>query len=226
MGTESVPEPHDKERRLFAAVKRIYSPATATTFCDMDSLIGFGASTMQGAGDSQGGFFKRLETKLAQAGSPRRCINYGVGGDSTRDMLARFGKLRPHLPSAAIVLLGSNDIPRDGDPWPQNRLPLPDYRVNVEIILKAFVHPGTLFVSSFLICPERTGMHPEVFAEYMGAALKIAASLDLAIWDLYAESLAFGGNYFAPDGVHYNDAGHEMIAERVWRMIKNSSSPL
>ena len=185
----------------------------------MDKLIGFGASTVQGVGDSQGGFFKRLERKLAEAGKPRACLNFGVGGDSTRDMLRRFDAVRSHLPCPAVILLGSNDIPRDRDIWPKNRLALPDYQANLEIILGAFTHPETMFVSSFLISPGRTGMRPETFAAYMEIALKVATSHHLRIWDFYAESIEFGERYLADDGVHYNDAGHELIAERLFQRI-------
>jgi lysophospholipase L1-like esterase len=185
----------------------------------MTKLIGFGASTMQGAGDSQGGFFKRLEAKLSGAGRARKWLNFGVGGNSTRDMLARFDAVKVHLPCPAVILLGSNDFPRAGDVWPQNRLALPDYAANLRILFAAFSHPQTLFVSSFLICPRRTGMDPAVFRSYMQTALKIAAEHWMAIWDLYAESLGFGDKYYADDGVHYNDAGHEFIAEHVFRAL-------
>jgi lysophospholipase L1-like esterase len=188
----------------------------------MNKLIGFGASTMQGVGDSQGGFFKRLEKKLAQAGAPHECLNYGIGGDSTRDMLARFDEVKAQLPCRAVVLLGSNDIPRNGDAFPQNRTTLDEYRKNVKIILSAFAGPQTVFVSSLLICQKRTGMDPEVFAKYMGEALKIARSLDMKVWDLYAKSLTWGDKYFVEDGVHYGDVGHEMIAEQVAAMMQDS----
>ena len=185
----------------------------------MNKLIGFGASTMQGVGDSQGGFFKRLDAKLAKAGKPRECLNFGIGGNSTSDMLARFDEVRPHLPNPAIILLGSNDLPRKRDLWPQNRLSLADYSTNVKTILSDLFHPRTIFVSSFRVCPRRTGIQPETYAEYMGTALKIAASLRLITWDLYDESAALGDKYLASDGLHYNDAGHEFVAERLLEMI-------
>jgi lysophospholipase L1-like esterase len=185
----------------------------------MTRLVGFGASTVQGAGDSEGGFFRRLERKLAAAGTPHQCLNHGVGGDSTRDMLARFQAVRNDLPGRAVILLGSNDIPRDRDPWPQNRVPLDEYEANVRMLLAPFVHPGAIFVSSFLICPRRTGMDPGTFARYLEAALRIAKSRALETWDLHAESCGFGEKYFSADGVHYNDAGHEFIAEGICRRM-------
>lgn len=187
----------------------------------MSKLLGFGASTMQGVGDSQGGFFKRLERKLATASNPRECLNFGVGGNSSADMLARFDEVRAHLPCPAIILLGSNDIPRDNDAWPQNRLGAAAYEANLEKMFPVFSDPQTIFVSSFLICPKRTGMHPETFVRYMEIALRLAARNGMTIWDLYNESLHLGDEYFADDGVHYNDAGHEFIASGVFDLMKS-----
>lgn len=188
----------------------------------MIKLIGFGASTMQGVGDLQGGFFKRLEPKLAAAGAPRECINFGIGGHSTRDMLVRMTDVRPHLPSAGIVILGCNDLPRERDAHPQNRLSVEDYATNLTTILKELYHPDSIFVSSFRVHPEKTGVQPGTFAEYMGVALKVAAAQGFTIWDLYAESASFGDKYYAPDGMHYSDTGHEFIAERLCKMIAGS----
>ena len=38
------------------------------------------------------------------------------------------------------------------------------------------------------------------------------------MWDLHAESLTFGNKYLFWDGIHYNSAGHKLIAERPHRI--------
>jgi lysophospholipase L1-like esterase len=186
----------------------------------MPKLIGFGASTMQGVGDSRGGFFRRLEEKLGAGGHPHDCLNFGIGGNSTPDMLARIDQVTPHLPCRSIILLGCNDLPRAGDTNPGKRTSLQDYARNLETILRHFAKSPAIFVSSFAVCPKRTGIDPATFATYLGEALRIATSLNLQIWDLYAESLSFGDKYWADDGLHYNDAGHEFIAGRILPLIR------
>lgn len=185
----------------------------------MDKLIGFGASSVEGVGDSLGGFLRRLEAKLAQAGKPHEYLNYGIGGNTTRDMLARLDAVRPHLPSRAIVQLGSNDLPRERDENPAARTTLPEFSQNAETILRAFAGQKTIFVSSFAIDPVRTGIRSEAFAQYMKEAMEIAQSLHLTTLDFYAESLDFGDKYLTEDGLHYNDAGHEIIAARLFSLI-------
>jgi len=184
----------------------------------MTKLIGFGASSMQGACDSQGGFFKRLEHKLAGAGKPHTCLNFGIGGNTTRDMVARLDQVKPHLPCAAIIILGCNDLPRVGETNPA-RTSLEEYSKNLETIMRTFAGRGTIFLSSFVVDLSRVGIAPETFASYMASALAIAKSFDMQIWDLYTESLTFGGKYLHTDGIHFNDTGHEMIAERLFSMI-------
>src|SRR5271155_4084357 len=112
----------------------------------MDKLIGFGASSVEGVGDSQGGFFKRLGKKLAEVGKPYECLNYGIGGNTTRDMLARLDRVRPHLPAKTIVLLGSNDFPRDADVEPARRVPVEEFRQNVDKILGDLGGSNSIFV--------------------------------------------------------------------------------
>jgi lysophospholipase L1-like esterase len=186
----------------------------------MDKLVGMGASSMQGVGDSQGGFFKRLESKLADASWPHECFNCGVAGDTTRDMLARFGPVRAHLPAKGIVFLGSNDVPREGDEEPAKRTQPKEFARNVTTLLHALSESPTIYVSSFAVCARRTGIQPEIFAEYSRLAAEIAASLGLTVWDLHTESRAFDDWYLDPDGMHGNDACHEMIADRLFGMMR------
>jgi lysophospholipase L1-like esterase len=181
----------------------------------MTKLIGFGASTAQGVGDSQGGFFKRLERKLAAAGRAHECLNFGIGGNTTVDMVARLDTLRPHLPARAILLLGSNDLPRDGDWEPSRRVGMADFKENMHKIFEMFAAGPTIFASSFQV----SWVTEASFRAYQEAALEMARARAFTIWDLHAESLQWGGKYLCDDGIHYNDAGHELIAERLLPMV-------
>lgn len=181
----------------------------------MNKLVGFGASTMEGAGDSQGGFLLRFKTKLAQAGQPYDVINLGRGGQTTQQMVSRLAEAQALQADQAVLLLGCNDLPRERDADPEARVALDDYARNLEKIFAAFLAAETVFISSFAVCPQRTGVSPEIFASYMRRALEKADAAGLRTWNLHEESLGWGDRYWAPDGLHYADAGHEMIASRV-----------
>ncbi len=176
-------------------------------------LLGFGASSMQGVGDSQGGFFRRLEQRYAASGV-YRFTNAGLGGNTTRDMLQRLpGLTLP--PDILIVLLGCNDLPRAADPCPQNRIPLAEYRENLIKIFSALKAPRSLFISSFLPSEELTGVSLATFEPYMAAATDLARQAGYEIWDLFHETKHTTAPLLAADGMHFNDAGHAFLADRI-----------
>ncbi|CAN5323731.1 hypothetical protein BH09VER1_BH09VER1_37500 [soil metagenome] len=185
-------------------------------------LLGFGASSMQGVGDTQGGFLSRLASRCLATGT-HQVTNAGVGGNTTRDMLGRLPTLNLP-PDDLIVLLGCNDLPRAHDPSPENRVPLSEYRANLTTLLAALKGQRNLFVSSFLPSEPLTGVSLETFESYMAAATQIARELDYEIWDLFAETKHGAETYLAPDGLHFNDAGHAFLAGRIGAWLLQSPS--
>lgn len=174
-------------------------------------LLGFGASSMQGVGDSRGGFLRRLELRVAGQYS---VTNAGVGGNTTRDMLQRLPGLA--LPAdAVIVLLGCNDLPRANDAFPQNRVTLAEYRENLDRLLSALKAPRSLFISSFFPAEHLTGIAPATFETYMTAATDLARETGYEIWDLFNETRHTTAPLLAADGMHFNDTGHAFLADRV-----------
>lgn len=183
-------------------------------------LLGFGASSMQGVGDSQGGFFRRLEQRTA---GQYAVANAGIGGNTTRDMLQRLpGLALP--PDIVIVLLGCNDLPRERDAFPKNRVPLAEYRENLVKIFSALKAPRSLFISSFLPSEKLTGVSLDTFETYMAAATDLARQAGYAIWDLFHETHHATAPLLAADGLHFNDAGHAFIADRVAEWLSRTSS--
>jgi lysophospholipase L1-like esterase len=185
-------------------------------------VIGFGASTMQGARDPQGGFFKRM-AEADDAG--REYVNLGIGGNTTRTMLARAANVRERAAGAdydLVVVLGCNDMPRDRDGNPDTRTSLEEYSTNLARLLAEIRGTRSLFVSSFPVDPARCGVQPETFALYMGAALEIAQAAGYEIWDLYHEVMPVVEPYWDADGVHFNDAGHAFLAREISARLKGS----
>src|SRR5580698_5523192 len=101
----------------------------------MDTIVGLGASTMAGSGDSQGGFFKRVEQLYKQRHPQTQFVNLGVGGNTTRDMLDRMAAVKSIPTYDLIVLLGCNDLPRDNDQFPSSRTTLTEYSANLQAML-------------------------------------------------------------------------------------------
>lgn len=181
----------------------------------MRTLIGFGASTMQGAGDPEGGFLKRMAPHLPDW----RVLNHGIGGDTTRDMLLRAPAVHAIGADATVVLLGCNDLPRARDGSPDRRTTLADYRGNLEQILAIVKAKRSLFVTSFRVSEEKTGVSSDLLRPYMQTAMEVARAHGYDAWDLFSDTFNDGPRFWAADGMHYNAAGHQHLADRVLQWL-------
>lgn len=165
---------------------------------------------MEGVGDAQGGFFKRLSGKPECAGV--EFDNRGIGGNTLSDMLDRVAEVRKLKPYDAIVQLGCNDLPRTRDKNPQRRSSPEDCAARVGQLLGEVKGGGrALFVSSFEV------------SEAL-AALEAAKEHGYEVWDLYHETRGRTEPWLAADGLHFNDTGHAMIAERLAKWVQGQAA--
>jgi len=178
-------------------------------------ILGFGASSMQGVGDPEGGFFKRLEKNWRGRGAKPRFINQGIGGDTTRDMLARLPQTVALSPDLTIVLLGCNDLSRSPDGSPDRRTALAEYQTNLEKLFSGLPGDQKLFCTSFRPDLERHGISAENFSFYMNAARSQAEEAGWDLLDFYQLSLTWPADFYAEDGMHASAKGHAWMAEQI-----------
>lgn len=179
----------------------------------MKKLIGFGASSMQGVGDSQGGFFSRLAS--TGAFPDLQFINHGIGGNTLAQMIKRLPATLQIGPYDIVVLFGCNDLPRKDDGQPERRSTLEEYTRRANQLLPAVKGRRSLFVSSFAVSAKATGIDPVDFEAYMNVALDAARKAGYETWDLYRESMEKAPGFLAADGLHFKDEGHTYIASRL-----------
>ena len=105
---------------------------------------------------------------------------------------------------------------------PNNRIPLPDYKKNIEqIVNRLHDHADTLLWASTTVVPEgafgrRTG--DEVL--YNQTAAEVMTSRQIPIIDLYAISNVDRVIYeWIPNNVHYNPDGYQRLGTEVSRQI-------
>jgi lysophospholipase L1-like esterase len=128
-------------------------------------------------------------------------------------MLRRQSTVTIHAPRDLIVMLGCNDLPRAGDKRADLRTPPSEYEANLDALLGQIKGRSSLLITSFPVSPEKTGIDPATFDQYMAIARAAATRHGYAIWDLQAELRDKAEPFWAPDGLHFNDAGHRAIAE-------------
>lgn len=185
-------------------------------------IVGFGASSMRGASDSAGGFFTRLQ-RPTFAIPNAQWLNLGIGGNTTVDMLRRMDAVLAAQPTHLVVILGCNDLPRTPDGSPDRRTDLETYGRNVDTILRTIRAPWSLFITSFAVCERRTGIAPATLDAYMAAATQAARINGYRVWDLQAETRDSVQQYWANDGLHFDDHGHELIAQHVAKLLNEAS---
>ncbi len=185
---------------------------------DIKQVASFGASTAQGVGDfTEQGFIGRLGTLL-----DKPSLNFGIGGNTTRDMLARLADLNIPEDSLVIVSLGINDVARINEDNP-NRVPLEEYKENVSKILDALLEKAQVFYKTqFPVDFENKGIDADFCRSYVKTALAVAQSKNIPSLDLIPLLEAHGNwqAFLAADGIHFNDDGHAFMAQALFTALQ------
>lgn len=156
---------------------------------------------------------------------PIRVINAGVGGNTSRQGLARIEKdVLSHKPDAVVVFFGTNDNRHDA---PKVFVPLPEYEdnltkiidacrgVNAKVILGTLppIDPGPYFKRHKKADFDAAGGLEKLVAQYRDAASKVGKTKKVPVVDLNT-LLAKDTSWRNPDGVHPNEEGNKVIAKQ------------
>jgi lysophospholipase L1-like esterase len=185
----------------------------------MIRAISFGASTAQGARDTEGGGFidrigKRLKNEH-RGGSE----NFGIGGQTTDDMIPRLPTIPIKSESDIVICtLGINDVPRNPDSKPDSRIPLDRHDANVHQILEDLKRRcRVLYVTQYPVDFVGRGLDKALVEFYVNVGRQVAREVGVDILDIHNEIDEDKYNAFIfEDGMHFNSAGHAYIADRIW----------
>jgi len=137
-------------------------------------------------------------------------------------MLARAGDVAQFGAHDLIVMLGCNDVQRDNDSNSSTRTSITEYERNLYSLLPSIRGEYSLFISSFPVCRERTGVRMETLKAYMDVAVSVARACGYDVWNLFRDiSTEIIASYWADDGMHFNDGGHAMIANALTARLLN-----
>ncbi len=189
-------------------------------------VLVFGDSITYGAWDSEGGWADRLKRWAHQQyvanGTKLQVINLGVGGDTSRKILARIeNEIRARhsssWPFMIVLSLGTNDgRVREGVvEVPQDEF-AENYR-KVVSIAKSFTEKVIIVGLPPLGAPEldfkAMRYSDETTQAYERETKNIADDENLPFVDV--RPLFVGPDLFAPDRLHPNNHGHEIIYKAV-----------
>lgn len=172
-------------------------------------ILAFGDSLYAGYGLRPGRSMPaHVETLLRRNGINAKIINAGVSGDTTaagRERLSFALDKLPRKPDLVMLGLGGNDVLR--------QIPVAETRANLVAMLTELRRRGISVVLTGMRAPPNLGpdyvsrfdaMYPDLAREYH-------ADLDRFILD----GVVGRRQLLLPDGIHPNDNGVQIIAERI-----------
>jgi acyl-CoA thioesterase I len=159
-------------------------------------------------------------------------INNGIGGDTTGGLLSRFyPAVVQHRPDVVLIMGGTNDLWWDLD--------IKMILANIFAMSCQAEHHGIVPLVGLptpMFIEKASGQDfaapeggydrcKEKLAALAKALARSAKQNDIACLDFYHPFCdKFGnatGKYFLDDGLHPNEAGHRLMAEKTVKMLKN-----
>jgi lysophospholipase L1-like esterase len=171
-------------------------------------------------------YFPLLDRRLPQ----HELLNRGKAGDTVSDLWARMQFEGLEAVDLALVWVGANDavigawdasVPGSGWSWPERLARLAgDYD---ELLEWTEARTGRIVVVRPLILEAEGSLWEERATEVGGALAKIAAARsacrELDLRPAFAAAARDGEGPFTVDGVHFTDAGAEVVARTLASVI-------
>jgi lysophospholipase L1-like esterase len=162
--------------------------------------VAFGDSLVQGVGASERHDFVSLLSE--RIGQP--IINLGMSGNTTGDALARLPGVLALDPKIVIVLLGGNDFLR--------KVPIDTTFANLDTIVDAIHERG----AAVLLLGVRGGL---LYDSYDERFKDFARDHRTGFVPNVLQGL-LGNSKLMSDGIHPNDIGYRLIADKVEPVLK------
>lgn len=148
-------------------------------------------------------------------------VNRGVGGDTTRDLKARWeSDAVDERPDWLSVKIGINDVWRAFGDHPEDAVPIDEYEATLRELLRRAVEATgcrLILAEPYLIEPDRAEPQRAQSDRYREVVRRLAAEFDAVLvptQDAFDRVLASTApTDWADDRVHPNLPGHAVIAQ-------------
>jgi len=179
------------------------------------AIVFFGDSLTVGLGlDPSLAFPARIEEKLAGSGLGHayRVVSAGVSGETTSAGLRRFEWISRQPIDVLVLALGANDGLRGID--------VEHTRENLQAIidLAREKHPEIEIVLAGMLAPPNMG--ERFTTDFREIFPRLAEENELALIPFLLEGVAGDPALNLPDGIHPDAAGHRIVADNVWAVLR------
>lgn len=180
------------------------------------NIIAFGDSTTAGNEQATRGYAPKLAHLLNSNGKPSVVANYGKWSEKTTQGVNRIDSVLAAFPANLILIMeGTNDI-RGG-------LSVDTTRHNLQTMINKAKAAGVTPALSTLTPSNKAGSETLIPQVWNPMIKSLASSNSLILADNYAATIGSWGN-LTNDGIHPNDAGHQVLANTWYAKIASTIS--
>lgn len=189
--------------------------ATPAPVTNKEAIVFFGNSlTAAYQLTKEQGFPALIQEKIDSLGLPYHCVNAGLSGETTADGVNRIDWVLQQPMDIFILELGGNDALRG--------LPITESRKNLQAIVdkvKAARPDCKIIIAGMMAPPNLGATYTNAFRDmYPELARKNKALLIPFLLDKVGGEATLN----LEDGIHPNIAGHKIVAETVWKVLKTA----
>jgi acyl-CoA thioesterase-1 len=184
------------------------APAAAN---DLPTIVCFGDSLTAGHGVAESEAWPALlQQRLDAEGYRYRVVNAGVSGDTSAGGVARMDWLLRQRIDILIVELGANDGLRGLDP------------AETEKNLAAIIEKGRANAAKVVLAGMRMPVNygADYKRRYDAIFPELAGRYRLPLIPFLLDGVAGRRDLNLPDGIHPAGAGHKVVLENVWAVLK------
>lgn len=186
---------------------------TITVTSSKETILFFGDSLTAGYGlELEEAFPALIQHRLDSLAIPFRTVNSGISGETTTGGLNRIDWVLQQNISVFVLELGANDGLRG--------IPLNETKNNLQKIISAVKNknPKTKIILAGMQIPPNMG--PEYTTEFRTIFPQLAKENNLPLIPFLLENVAGIPELNLEDGIHPTAAGHQLVMENVWEVLK------
>jgi len=178
-----------------------------------NKLVILGDSLTEGLGVTKDAAFPALlEKKLADAGKPWVVVNAGVSGSTTASGVSRMKWVFKSKPQVVLLFLGANDGLRG--------LKVAESEKNLAAAIEYAQSQKVRVVLGGLYMPPNYGK--EYTEGFKKMYEDLAKKYKLTFIPFVLDKVAGDPKYNQADGIHPNEAGHKIIADNIFAVLKGA----
>ncbi len=179
-------------------------------------LLIIGDSLTEGYGVEKSQAFPTiLETLFAQEQLNVKVINGGIGGSTSASGLSRLKWFKKLAAPYLLLALGANDGLRG--------LPLEKTQENLQQIIEEAKNQKMIVVLAGMQMPPNYGRQFQ--KQYQNIFRELCQRNHLVCIDFLLADVAGKKELNQPDGIHPNEAGHQIIAKNIYPSLKKTLFP-